>query len=324
MTPRLTLTRALAVLAVAVLAVAGALLDLGCGTGGSAADDGSLRVFATATFLADIAQNVAGDRFTVGSLVPRDADLHAYEPTTRDVARVSEADLFILNGGGLEGTLEDTLRSSASDTTFVSASDGLTPRTPQPGEPLAADDGEAAQGRAVDPHYWLDPTLTIGYVETIRDAFAKADPAGADEYAANAAAYIEKLRDLDAWIEEQVAELPPEDRLLVMNHVSHGYYADRYGFRIVGAVIPSVATGATPTAKQLAALTAAIRRNHVRAVFVEPAENPRLADQIAAETGVAVVADLRDHALSEPGGEAATYLAMMKYDTERIVAVLER
>jgi len=120
-----------------------------------------------------------------------------------------------------------------------------------------------------------------------------------------------------------VATLPEEDRLLVMNHVSHGYFADRYGFRIAGAVIPSVATGESPTAKQLAALTETIRAEGVRAIFVELGENPQLADQIAAETEVVVVADLRDHSLSEPDGEAATYIDMMKYDTRLIVDALK-
>jgi len=297
------------------LAATGALAAAGCGNSDEGDQAGSLSVLTTATFLADIAQNVAGERFTVESLVPRDADLHAFEATPRDVASVSQADLFILNGAGLEETLEDTLRTAAPDTTFVVASEGLTPREPQPGEPLHENEA--------DPHFWLDPTLVVAYVENIRDAFVAADPAGAAEYEANAAAYIAELDDLDAWIREQVATLPEQDRLLVMNHVSHGYFADRYGFRIAGAVIPSVATGESPTARQLADLTETIRSEGVRAIFVELEENPQLADQIAAETGIAVVDDLRDHSLSEPGGDASTYIDMMKFDTRRIVEALQ-
>lgn len=289
----------------------------GCGADDTDAG-GALDVEATATFLADIAGNVAGDRFRVDSLIPRDADIHAYEPTTQDLARASEADLFILNGHGLEGTLEDTLRGTATDTTFVDASEHLSSRTPQPGEPLS-DEADAGED---DPHFWLDPTLVISYVETIRDAFAKADPAGAAEYEANAAAYIVKLKRLDRWIKREVATIPQDRRLLVMDHVSHGYYADRYGFRIVGAVIPSVASGDSPTARQLVDLTRTIRETGAPAIFIELGENPELAHQIAAETGVKVVADLRDHSLSEPGGGASTYIEMMKYDTRRIVSAL--
>jgi ABC-type Zn uptake system ZnuABC Zn-binding protein ZnuA len=308
------MTRAL----LAALVAAAILLAPGCGAG---SDDGgvagSLDVVASASFLADIAQNVAGERFTVDSLVPRDADLHAYEPSTRDLARLQTSDLVVLNGGGLEATLEDTLRSAAPDTTFVAASEGLSGRVPQPGEPLA-DDGET------DPHFWLDPTLVVTYAENLRDAFAAADPAGAAEYAANADAYIAELRRLDEWIREQVATLPATDRKLVMNHVSHGYFADRYGFTIVGAVVPSVGTGESPTARQLVDLTTAIREQHVRAIFVEIDESPQLAEQLAAETGLTVVDDLRDHSLSEPDGEAPTYIAMLRYDTRRIVDALGR
>jgi ABC-type Zn uptake system ZnuABC Zn-binding protein ZnuA len=302
-----------------LLSTAGILATTGCGGGEDDAGTGggSLDAVATASFLADIAQNVAGDRFTVQSLVPRDADLHAFQPTPRDVASVSEADLFILNGGGLEETLEETLRTAAADTTFVEASGGITPREPQEGEPLDE------HGREADPHFWLDPTLVVTYVENIRDAFIAADPEGEAEYTANAETYIARLEDLDAWIKDEVAALPEQDRLLVMNHVSHGYFADRYGFRVAGAVIPSVATGESPTARQLAELTETIRAEGVGAIFVELEENAQLADQIAAETGIVVVDGLRDHSLSEPGGGAATYIDMLKYDTQLIVEALQ-
>jgi len=327
--PHLSITRILPVVALAALLVAGLSVAAGCGDDAGGASKAPLTVMATGTVLTDIAQNVAGDRFTVESLAPFGADLHAYEPTTRDLARVSEADIFILNGGGLEETLEDTLRSAAPDTTFVVASEGLTPRTPQPGEPLhhdeeATGEEEAGHEKEADPHYWLDPTRVIAYVENIRDAYSAADPDGAGEYAANAAAYIAELEDLDAWIEEKVATLPVDRRVLIMNHVSHGYFAGRYGFRIAGAVIPSVSTGASPTAKQLAELVATIREQNVPAIFVQGIENPQLAEQIAAETGITVVDDLRAGSLSEPGGDAPTYIEMMKSGTRKIVEALKQ
>jgi len=167
----------------------------GCDGKGGAADGGPLDVVASATFLADIAQNVAGDRFTVLALVPADADLHAFEATPRDIADVADADLFIVNGAGLEQTLEDTVREAGGGVRVVRASEGLTTRTPRPGEP---------QGDAVDPHFWLDPTLVETYVENIRAAFAAVDPAGAATYAENATAYTEELEALDRWIAAQV------------------------------------------------------------------------------------------------------------------------
>ena len=296
-------------------AVAGVLGASACGAGNATTQEGALDVVATESFLADIAQNVAGERFTVRPLIPLGADPHAFEPTPKDVAAVARADLVIINGGGLEGPLLDTLKNAGGSATIVDASAGLRSRTPQPGEPPLA----AGQ---IDPHFWLDPALVQTYVTNIRDAFVKADPDGAAAYAANAAAYTAKLKQLDDWIEAQVAAIPPQDRRLVMNHASHGYFADRYGLEVVGTVIPGVGTSESPTARQLGDLTTAIRASAAKAIFVEIDENPELARQIAAETGVKVVTDLLDHSLTPPGGGASTYIDMMKYDARRVVEAL--
>ena len=304
-----------ALLPVAALLALAAALGAGCGTASGHASSGALDVVASTTFLADIAQNVAGDHFEVASLVPRGADPHAFEPTPSDLRDVATADLVIVNGAGLEGALLDTLENAGGDVTVVDASAGLTSRTPQPGEPALGD-------AETDPHFWLDPELVKTYVANIEDAFAAADPAGAPVYAANAAAYAKKLDALDAWIKAQVAQIPAADRKLVMDHASHGYFADRYGFTIVGTVIPAVGTGDTPTARQLSDLTHAIRATGAKAIFVEAGENPKLAEQIAGETGVTVVTDLLDHSLTAADGAAPTYIEMMKYDTRRIVEAL--
>jgi len=295
------------------------LLGIGaaaCGGASSRSSGGKLNVVAVETFLADIAQNVAGDRFTVRSLLPPGADPHAFEPAPRDVADVASADMLIVNGGGLEGTLLTTLQNAGGGVKVVDASAGLVTRTPQPGEP------QLGPGQS-DPHFWLDPILAKTYVANIRDAFVKADPAGAAAYRANAAAYDARLTALDAWIKAQVAAIPPQDRKLVTNHASAGYFADRYGFRVIGTVIPGFGTNETPTAQELAALTAAIRSSGARAIFVEKDENPQLARQIAAETGVKAVTGILDHSLTAAGGPAPTYIAMMKYDTGLIVGALK-
>jgi ABC-type Zn uptake system ZnuABC Zn-binding protein ZnuA len=302
----------LALLAVAALTITCAA----CGGAGGDAPGGKLNVVATESFLADIAQNVAGSRFTVHALVPVGTDPHAYEPVPRDVARVVAADLLIVNGGGLEGTLLTTLKNAGGNVTTVDASAGLKSRTPQPGEP-------PLEGGGTDPHFWLDPILVKTYVANIRDAFIKADPSGAAAYRGNAAAYIVQLAKLDGWIKAQVAQVAPQNRRLVMDHASHGYFADRYGFSVVGTVIPSLGTSETPTARQLADLAASIRTRHARAIFVEIGENPDLARQIATETGIKVVTGLLDHSLSKPGGPAPTYIDMMKYDTRLIVEALK-
>jgi ABC-type Zn uptake system ZnuABC Zn-binding protein ZnuA len=308
--------RGLLALTAAALLALGAALGAGCGAAGGGASSGALDVVASTSFLADIAQNVAGDRFQVQSLVPRGADPHGFEPAPSDLKGVAGADLVIVNGAGLEGPLFNTLHNAVGEVPIVDASAGLPTRTPKPGEPqLAA--GEQ------DPHFWLDPELVKTYVANIEKAFSSADPAGAATYKANAAAYDKKLDELDAWIEAQVAQIPPADRLLVTDHASMGYFADRYGFTVVGTVVPSASTGETPTARQLADLTQTIRETGAKAIFVDASDNPQLAEQIGAETGVRVVTGLLDHSLTEPDGPAPTYIEMLKYDTRQIVEALK-
>lgn len=297
--------------AVAVLLVVPAI---GCGRGDQQGGE-ELQVLASMSVLADIAQNVAGDRASVRPIVPPDTDPHAFQPAPSDLRNVSEADLVVLNGADLEGPLATAIGNVAAGAAVIEASSGLASRTPQPGEPQLDD-------HAVDPHFWLDPELAITYVHNIRDALIQVDPDGAEAYRANAAAYVEQLRALDDDITAIVAQIPKARRKLVMNHASHGYFADAYGFQVVGTIIPSVATGETPSARRLAELTRSIREAGVPAIFVELGADPRLAQQIASETGISVVDDLRDHSLTPRGGVAPTYVDMMRYNAQRITAAL--
>jgi ABC-type Zn uptake system ZnuABC Zn-binding protein ZnuA len=286
----------------------------GCSSSSSAsAAKGGLKVVATTSFLRDIAQNVAGKQFQVGELIPIGVDPHEWQPAPSDLVTVVNSDLLIVNGGGLEGTLLQVAQNAGGHERVVVASQGLKPRTPKPGEP------GYGQALVVDPHWWLDPLDVVTYVTNIRDAFVAADPAHAAAYHVNAAAYIVKLKALDVWIRTQITTIPAANRVLVMNHLSHGYYADRYGLRVAGAVIPSVSSGETVSAQQMAALVKTIEAQHVKAVFVELDENPGLADQIAAEAHVKVITRLLDHSLSTANGPAPNYLAMMRYDTQVIV-----
>jgi ABC-type Zn uptake system ZnuABC Zn-binding protein ZnuA len=306
--------RRMAVLAAAAGLIALlAMLPAGCGSGASHGARGPVKVIATTSFLRDIAQNVAGQRLSIGELIPVGVDPHEWQPAPADLAAVARSDMLIVNGGGLEGTLLKAVANAGGTARVVTASSGLASRVPKPGEP---DYGKAL---AVDPHWWLDPMDVITYVTNIRHALVAADHPGAGIYQANAAAYIQKLKALDAWIRAQVASVPPANRLLVMNHLSHGYFADRYGFKVAGAVIPSVTAGASVTPSQMAGLVRSIERLHVKAIFVELEENPKLADQIASAAHVKVVTGLLDHSLTSPSGPAPDYIAMMKYDTRMIV-----
>lgn len=276
-----------------------------------------LKILVVESFLGDIVENVVGDQAKIDVLIPIGLDPHAFEPTPQDIAKISEADVLIINGAGLEGWLQDTLSNISSTTTIIDASKGLTPRSPGAGEILDEDHLEG------DPHFWLDPVKTISYVENIRDGMVAIDDKNKEIYTQNAADYIAQLTELDKWIAQQITTIPSQNRLLVTNHESFGYYADRYGLKVVGAIIPSVSTNASPSAKQLAGLINQIRSSKAPAIFLETGANPQLANQIASETGVKVITDLITHSLTEKGGDASTYLDMMRHNTDLIVAGLK-
>lgn len=284
-------------------------------------------VLAVESFLADMAQNVAGDRLTIDTLMPLGLDPHAFEPAPRDIARIADADVLIVNGAGFEEWLAEVLDNAGGEQLVIEVSAGLPSREEHiddpgsnPGSEAAADHEE--HGHTTDPHFWLDPTLAVHYVAAIRDGLAEIDPAGQAIYAANAAAYSAQLNELDGWIATQIEQIPPEQRLLVTNHESLGYYADRYGLRLIGAVTPSSSSSAAPSAQQLAQLADLIRSSGAAAIFLETGANTQLAEQLHAETGVTVVADLHTHSVTAADGAAPTYIEMMRANTRAIVDTL--
>jgi ABC-type Zn uptake system ZnuABC Zn-binding protein ZnuA len=274
-----------------------------------------IKVLAVETFLADITQNVAGDRLQVQSLLPIGVDPHAFEPTPGDVTRITDSPVIVVNGAGVEGWLQKTLENAGGKHAIITASNGLPKRNPGPGEIMDDPLG--------DPHFWLDPVSVIHYVENIRDGLIQADPAGKQIYTRNADVYIAQLKDLDSWIKTQVAQIPPEQRLLVTNHESLGYFADRYGFKVVGSVIPSVSSEASPSAQQMADLVGRIRQSGAKAIFIEKGSNIQLADQVARETNSKVIDNLLTHSITDPHGSAPTYIEMMKYNTQTILDALK-
>jgi zinc/manganese transport system substrate-binding protein len=294
-----------------VLTAAVTLLAGCTGLGSAQVPAGGLRVLATETFLGDMAQNVAGERLKVETLLPVTVDPHEFQPTPQDAIRIAQSQVLIVNGLGYETWLAKTLQDSGGQRLVLVASDGLSPN-PDPS-------GEHPDG---DPHMWMYPLNVVHYVENMRDGLSKADPAGADAYAANAKAYIAKLNDLDGWIKTEAAQLPPEKRLLVTNHDALGYFSVAYGFRVVGAVIPSVTSEASPSAQQMADLIKTIKSSGAPAIFLDISENQKLAKQIAEESGAKVVTDLYVETLSAQDGPAPTYIDMLKHDVTVIVEAL--
>ena len=281
----------------------------GCGSAPKSSD-GRLKALTSTTFLADITRNIAGDRISMDSLLPVGADPHAYQAAPSDVAKIAESDLLILNGLEYEHFIEPLLENAEGERLIIEATAGLSPRK------------DAGSEHGVDPHMWLDPNLVVTYVENIRDGLIQVDVEGTQIYKANADAYITQLKDLDKWIVGQVNTIPAERRLLVTNHEAVGYFAERYGFEVAGAVIPSLSTDAGTSAKELAALIEVIKTSGAPAIFLGEVENPDLANQIAAETNVKVVDNLHLESLTV-GAPAATYIDMMKHNVNQIVEALK-
>lgn len=283
-----------------------------CSAPASSSTDGLLAVVATTSIIGDVARRIGRDRVSVKVLLPIGSDPHAFEPRPQDVAALTDAELVIINGFGLEETLSALLENANS---VVTVSDGIN-ALPFAGE----HEGEEEHG--LDPHVWQDPNNVIVWARNIADAFAKADPSHADEYTSNAEAYIAELTALDVWIQQQVAQIPEANRKIVTEHATFGYFAVRYGFEQVGAVIPSVSTGAAPSAQELAALEDAIRSSGVKAVFVGSTVSPDLSRRVADDTGGRLVFLFTD-SLSAAGGGAESYLAFMRFNVNAIVEALK-
>jgi len=279
-----------------------------------------LQVMATTSILGDVVGQVAGEAADVRTLLPVDADPHGFQPTPADVVLLSQADLVFVNGLGLEELLMSLLAGAVPAQKVIAVSEVAQI------EPLAdAQEHESAGGEeehehndGFDPHIWTDPNHVILWADVIAAALSQADPAHAAVYQANAEAYRRELQALDAWIREQVDQTSPAQRKLVTEHTTFAYFARRYGFEQVGAIIPGFSTLAEPSAQTLAALEDAIREMGVQAIFVGNTVNPRLAERVAADTGIRLIPVYSD-SLSAADGPAATYLAYMRYNTRAFV-----
>ena len=290
-----------------------------------------LNVVATITIIQDIAKNVAGDKANVDFLVPTNGDVHEFEPKPEDVKKIADADLILVNGVGLEQFLDKLIADSGTKGKVITVSQGLGIQKFGPieanAEGTAPKDagsilgisgsyqcGVPQAGQAIgncDPHLWQNVTNVIGYTLNIRDALSAADPTNADIYNTNAGLYITRLQKLDADIFTGLASIPAENRVLVTNHDSLGYYATRYGFTISGVVLPGGTTGQEPDPKQVADLSTKIKNAKIKAIFLENVSSDKLAQQIADEAGVKVVQALYTDALGDEKSSGATDIDMM-------------
>jgi zinc/manganese transport system substrate-binding protein len=260
----------------------------------------------TYSVLGSVVKDLVGDKADVIVSIPNGLDPHEWEPSAKDIEAINNADLVIPNGLDLEGGMLKVLQEAQNKgVKFFTASDYITIRHVGEGEGIPSGDPDQAIG-AEDPHLWTDPLALKSIVSALSPVLRNELNLDVSSQATDMES---RLDSLNKQIADKVAAIPGENRKLVTGHESMGYFAQRYGFKLVGAIIPSITTQAEVSAGDLAALKILIEENHVRAIFTELGTSPVVAKAIGAETGVKVI-ELTSHQL--PGnGSYFTFLTGM-------------
>lgn len=277
-----------------------------------------LPVVASFSILGDFVREIGGERVAVTTLVGPDGDAHVYSPTPADAKTVAGAKLVVVNGLKFEGWLTRLIKSSGTKATVATATKGI--------KPLELDDdhdhghGHGHGHGGEDPHAWQSIANAKIYVGNVRDALIAADPAGKAVYEANTTAYQTKLDALEAEVKAAVARIPVDRRKAITSHDAFGYFVKAYGIAFIAP--QGVSTEAEASAKDVARIIRQIKAEKVPAVFLENITNPRLAEQIAKESGAKIGGRLYSDALSSADGPAGTYIAMMKHNISQIEKAL--
>lgn len=294
-------------LALPLVVVAGAMSGCAASAQGSGADDRPV-VLTTFTVLADVAQNVAGDHLRVESITKVGAEIHGYEPTPRDIAKASEADLILDNGLNLESWFGQFVESV--DVPHVVVSDGV--------EPL--DITEDAYAGKPNPHAWMSPVNVQLYVDNMVDAFAELDPAHAADFETNGAAYQAELQKVQDELVTGLSALPENQRALVTCEGAFSYLARDAG--LTEQYIWPVNAEQQATPQQITSAIEFVQANDVPAVFCESTVSDKPMQQVVEATGAAFGGTLYVDSLSAADGPVPTYLDLIRYDATTIVDAL--
>jgi len=289
-----------------------------CGSQGAtpSSTTSRLKVVATTSIIGDVAANIGDEYIDLTVLMPAGADPHSFEPSPRQIAALSDADIVFVNGFDLEQTLAPVLDSATTPDKIVAVSDGIDPLQ------FAGENADAGEkGQRYDPHTWMNPNNVIIWTQNIEGALSKADPDHEDAFHHSAENYRDQLQALDEWIQSQITPLLPLK--VVTDHKVFGYFARRYGIEQVGAIIPGYSAMAQPSAQEVAQLEDAIQQMGVKAILVGNTVNPSLAKRVAEDTGVQLI-PIYTGSLSKPDGPASTYLDFMRYDVNAIVKAAQK
>jgi zinc/manganese transport system substrate-binding protein len=264
-----------------------------------------LKVVASFSILGDLVRNVGGDKVDVTTLVGPDSDAHVYSPTPADAKKVADARLIFVNGLGFEGWLPRLIQASGSKAKVVTVSSGIAP---------------LRQGTDADPHAWQSVNNAKIYVANISMALSAADPAAAEQFAANTRGYLAKLDALDREVRDAVAKLPPGRRKVISTHNAFGYFAASYGIEFIAPL--GVSTESEPSARDVAKIITQVRLAKIPAVFLENVTDPRLIQRISAETGARVGGTLYSDGLTGEKGDAPTYIEMVRHNIKALTRAL--
>ena len=280
--------------------------------------DGKLQVVATTATVADVVGKVGGDFTQLTGLIPAGQDSHAFQPTPRDVAAMTQADLLFINGAGLEEFMHDIMDNLQGQVTIVPVSAGinLVPGHHHEDGEHEADEHDADE-HEFDPHTWTSPVNVMTWVDNIEVALSAADPTHAADFKANADSFRAELTQADDRATAAVAQIPPANRKIVTNHESWNYFADHFGFEQIGTVVPAVTSSVEPSAQDFADLARTLQDEGVGVLFIDYEVNPALSETIANEVGAKVVRIWHD--ISPKGEGADTYVDWLHFNVNQFV-----
>ncbi len=289
-------------------ALALALIAAGCGGSGEPGSPANQRLLVVTTVspITNIVYNVGGQAIEVVGIIPEGVDSHTFEPSPSDVSRIAQADLIVLNGLNLElPALRLAEKNKREDAEMLLLGEQtITP------DQYVYDFSFPREAGDPNPHLWLNPIYALRYAELARDALIERDPANAETYRANYAAFEARIQELDERIRRTVESIPPGNRKLLTYHDSWAYFAPRYGMEVIGAIQP--ADFSEPSAQEVAKLIEQIRSTGVPAIFGSEVFPSTVLEQIARETGARYVDDLRDDDLpGEAGDPLHSYFGLM-------------
>nr|WP_139295018.1 MULTISPECIES: metal ABC transporter substrate-binding protein [Planktothrix] len=269
------------------------------------------KVVSTSTIIADLTEQIGGDEIDHQGILQPGADPHVYEPVPQDSIALEKADLILYNGYNLEPGLIKLMKAASTSGKKVAVGEVIKPL-----------DFQYKGQTQPDPHVWGTAKNAILMVNKIRDELTILSPKDKSIFNKNSAKLIQELTQLDRWIQQQIATIPPQNRKLVTTHDAFQYYAHAYGLEVMGTLI-GISTEEQPSAKTVKNLSDSIQKTGVPAIFAETTINPKLITTVAEESGVKLAPEqLYSDSIGAPGGEGDTYVKMLVKNTKTIVEAL--